>query len=156
MKKISLVFAALCTFVFAACSPKIVYVPVETDTHVEHRDSVIYRTDTLRIDVPVELIKEVVPQLDTLVMETSVAKATAYLDTSMVALRGVLENKKTSLSQVQVVYKEKIQYRDSIQVKEVPVPVEVEKRVPYVPLFFKIMAVIGIIFLAYLTFRVIF
>ncbi len=156
MKKLSLFFAALCTLVFAACSPKIVYVPVETDTHVEHRDSVIYRTDTLRIDVPVELIKEVVPQLDTLVMETSVAKATAYLDTSMVALRGVLENKKTSLSQVQVVYKEKIQYRDSIQVKEVPVPVEVEKEVPYVPLFFKIMAVIGIIFLAYLTFRVIF
>ncbi len=156
MRNLSLFFAALCTLVFAACSPKIVYVPVETDTHVEHRDSVIYRTDTLRIDVPVELIKEVVPQLDTLVMETSVAKATAYLDTSMVALRGVLENKKTSLSQVQVVYKEKIQYRDSIQVKEVPVPVEVEKRVPYVPLLFKIMAVIGIIFLAYLTFRVIF
>ena len=153
MKKSSLVFCALIAVVFTACSPKIVYVPTNTDTHIEYRDSVIYKVDTLKINVPVETVKEVVPPRDTLKMDTSVAEARAWVDTTTNTLKGEMKNKKTALSQPQVVYKEKIQYRDSLITKEVPVPVEVEKKVPYVPLFWKIMSVIGILAVAYIAFK---
>ena len=153
MKKSSLVFCALIAVVFTACSPKIVYVPTNTDTHIEYRDSVIYKVDTLKINVPVETVKEVVPPRDTLKMDTSVAEARAWVDATTNTLKGEMKNKKTALSQPQVVYKEKIQYRDSLITKEVPVPVEVEKKVPYVPLFWKIMSVIGILAVAYIAFK---
>ena len=153
MKKSSLVFCVLVALVFTACSPKIVYVPTNTDTHIEHRDSVIYKVDTLKINVPVETVKEVVPPRDTLKMETSVAEARAWVDTTTNTLKGEMKNKKTALSQPQVVSKEKIQYRDSLITKEIPVPYEVEKKVPYVPLFWKIMSVIGILALAYIAFK---
>ena len=154
MKKITtcLIIAVL----FAACSPKIVYVPTNTDTHIEYRDSVIYRVDTLKIPVPVETIKEVVPPMDSLKMETSVAEAKAWIDTSTNTLKGEMKNKKTELSQPQVVYKEKIVYRDSLVEKEIPVPVEVEKKVPFVPFPWKFLSVIGILAIAYITFKLIF
>ena len=151
MKKIlSLVLIA---FVFGACSPKIVYVPTNTDTHIEYRDSVIYKVDTLRIPVPVEMVKEVVPPMDTLKMETSVAEARAWVDSTTITLKGEMKNKKTELSQPQVVYKEKTVYRDSLITKEIPVPVEVEKRVPFVPFPWRFLSVIGILAIAYLTFK---
>ena len=154
MKKIlSLVLIA---FVFGACSPKIVYVPTNTDTHIEYRDSVIYKVDTLKIPVPVETIKEVVRQMGVLEMETSVAEARAWVDSTTKTLKGEMKNKKTELSQPQVVYKEKIVYRDSLITKEIPVPVEVEKKVPFVPFFWKFFSVIGILAVAFIVFKLLF
>ena len=154
MKKITT--CLLIAVLFSACSPKIVYVPTNTDTHIEYRDSVIYKVDTLRIPVPVETIKEVVPQMGVLEMETSVAEARAWVDSTTKTLKGEMKNKKTELSQPQVIYKEKTVYRDSLVEKEVPVPVEVEKRVPFVPFFWKFFSVIGILAIAFITFKLIF
>lgn len=154
MKKITT--CLLIAVLFAACSPKIVYVPTNTDTHIEYRDSVIYKVDTLKIPVPVETIKEVVPQMGVLEMETSVAEARAWVDSTTKTLKGEMKNKKTELSQPQVVYKEKIVYRDSLVEKEVPVPVEVEKKVPFVPFPWKFLSVIGILAIAFITFKLIF
>ena len=119
MKKILLIFLLLFVF-FASCST-IKYVPVKGEDiyHTEYvtKDSIVY--------TPVEVIKEVVPEMDTLYMETSVAKAKAYLDTNLNTLKGEMKNKK------EIIYKDKIVYRDSIvfQKQEVPVEVEVEKKV---------------------------
>ncbi len=135
MKKILAIISTL--FILGSCSPKVVYLPSENNTTVEKKDSIIYKTDTLKIDVPVEIYRDVVPSVDTLRLETSVAEAVCYLDTSTVALKGVLKNKKTALSQVQVVYKEKITYRDSIQYVREPYPVEVIKEKKYVPGIYK-------------------
>ena len=129
--------------IFASCSPKIIYTPVKDSISVERRDSVIYRVDTLRIPVPVETVKEVVPPMDTLKMETSVAEAKVWADTTTKTLKGELKNKKTELAATQVVYKEKTVYRDSLITKEIPVPVEVEKEVKYVPWPVKILAYLG-------------
>ena len=110
----------LLTLLLTACST-IKYVPVKGEDiyHTEYitKDSIVY--------TPVEVIKEVVPEMDTLYMETTVAKAKAYLDTNLSILKGEMKNKK------EIVYKDKIVYRDSIiiQKQEVPVPVEVEKKV---------------------------
>ena len=110
----------LILLLFVSCST-IKYVPVKGEDiyHTEYvtKDSIVY--------TPVEVIKEVVPELDTLYMETSVAKAKAYLDTNLNTLKGEMKNKK------EIIYKDKIVYRDSIiiQKQEVPVEVEVEKKV---------------------------
>lgn len=143
MKIKSFVIPFLIAVIFTSCSPKVLYVPVKDNTSVERRDSVIYKVDTLRIPVPVETVKEVAPTLSPLHMETSVAEADAWVDTTTNTLKGVLKNKKTALSQPQVVYKEKIVYRDSIRTKEVPVPVEVEKVVKHTPFFTKVLAWLG-------------
>ena len=110
----------LILLLFVSCST-IKYVPVKGEDiyHTEYitKDSIVY--------TPVEVIKEVAPELDTLYMETSVAKAKAYLDTNLNILNGEMKNKK------EIIYKDKIVYRDSIiiQKQEVPVEVEVEKKV---------------------------
>lgn len=110
----------LILLLFVSCST-IKYVPVKGEDiyHTEYitKDSIVY--------TPVEVIKEVVPELDTLYMETSVAKAKAYLDTNLNALKGEMKNKK------EIVYKDKIVYRDSIiiQKQEIPVEIEVENKV---------------------------
>lgn len=111
----------LILFILLTSCSTIKYIPVKGEDiyHIEYitKDSIVY--------TPVEVIKEVVPELDTLYMETSVAKAKAYLDTNLNILKGEMKNKK------EIVYKDKIVYRDSIiiQKQEVPVEVEIEKKV---------------------------
>lgn len=128
MKKI---IAVLLLLLMVGCST-IKYVPI-TDTENIHKvDSTIiqYRDTTIFVEVPVEVVKEVVPQLDTLYMETSLAESTSYLDTTTRTLKGELKNKQEPLEKI--VYlpsKEHIVYRDSIITKEIPVEVEVEKEV---------------------------
>ena len=151
MKIKSLIIPLSIAVIFASCSPKIIYTPVKDSISVERRDSVIYRVDTLRIPVPVETVKEVVP-MDTLKMETSVAEAKVWADTSTKTLKGELKNKKTELAATQLVYKEKTVYRDSLITKEIPVPVEVEKEVKYVPWPVKILAYLGGISLVIIIF----
>lgn len=143
MKIKSFIIPLLIAVIFAACSPRIFHTPVKDSISVERRDSVIYKVDTLRIPVPVETVKEVVPPMDTLRMETSVAEAKVWADTSTKTLKGELKNKKTELAATQVVYKEKTVYRDSLITKEIPVPVEVEKEVKYVPWPVKMLAYLG-------------
>ena len=110
----------LLTLLLTSCST-IKYVPVKGEDiyHTEYitKDSIVY--------TPVEVIKEVVPELDTLYMETTVAKAKAYLDTNLNALKGEMKNKK------EVIYRDKIVYRDSIiiQKQEVPIEIKIEKKV---------------------------
>ena len=138
----------LILLLFVSCST-IKYVPVKGEDiyHTEYvtKDSIVY--------TPVEVIKEVVPELDTLYMETTVAKAKAYLDTNLNTLKGEMKNKK------EIIYKDKIVYRDSIiiQKQEIPVEVEVEKKV--VPswcwwlLGINILVVIGFTIRLYFRFR---
>lgn len=98
------------------------YVPVERK--VEVRDTVVLKSDTVRVAVPVEKIVEVVPRTDTILLETSVAKAEAWVDST--GLNGRIENKRVELEkEIQVVE------RVRVKTERVEVPVEVikEKRV---------------------------
>ena len=103
------------------------YVPVKEIEHV--RDTVILKADTVRMTIPVEKIVEVVPAMDTLRMETLVAKAMAYADTATGTLKRTIDNK--SYEQ-----KKEIQHTEKIRIveKRVEVPVEVVKwkyRIPH-------------------------
>ena len=147
MKKI---IAVLLLLFVGSCST-VKYVPI-TDTENIHKvDSTIiqYRDTTIFVEVPVEVVKEVVPQLDTLFMETSLAESTSYLDTTTRTLKGELKNKQEPLEKI--VYlpsKEHIVYRDSIITKEIPVEVEVEKE--FIPKWCWYSVIFNVIVLCYI------
>ena len=102
----------------------------DTNVHYEIRDSIRYIDSLVPIPIPVERIVDVVPVYDTLKLETSVAKAQAYVDTTTHTIKGCIENKKDSIKTV-IKFKDRkvVEYRDSVVVKTVPVEVKVEKKV---------------------------
>ena len=93
--------------------------------------------DTISVPVPYEVVREVIPDIDTSYLETSVARSVAYLDKEKKQLAHSLEQKgevKTKYDTVIVV-----EYVDKYIEREIPVPVEVEK--PYIPDFFWIVTI---------------
>lgn len=134
MKKLILILLAILA---VACSP-IRRVVTEYKTEYVVKDSLNVRDSV--IVVPVEKIVDIMP--DTLKMETSLAKATAYYDSTINMLRGTLENKQ------QIIYKYKYidrwHTKDSLVYKEVPVEVEKEVKVKYIPGYVKGLATVGL------------
>jgi len=99
-----------------------------TETH--YVDSTRWHDSTIYYIVPIERYRDYTSLLDTLKLETSLAKAEAYVDTTNNTLKGSIENKKDSLKTV-IKWKERIVQKDSLVYKEVPV--EVEKEVTEYP-----------------------
>ena len=95
------------------------------------KDSLIVHTELVSIAIPNESHSIITKSKSHL--ETSVAESDAEID-SLGMLHHTLTNKKDSIK-TKIQYIDKIVYRDSIEVKEVPV--EVEKKVPYIPKFYK-------------------
>lgn len=125
MKKI--VFFTLCLLFIGCAAPKIVYVPTEAETIIEYRDTTIRLVDTIKVEVPREVIKEVMPILDTSRLETSVAYSEAYVDTIERKLHHRLQNKETALKGkldtiVRVEYINKYIEKEVINEVEVPTP----------------------------------
>lgn len=148
MKQKLILLAWVAILVSACGTPK--YITVKEKEYI--KDTVILKADTVRVEIPKEVVVNVVPQLDTLKLQTSVAEAEAYLDTLTNTLKGQIKNKKTNLEkEIQTVEKIKFVERKV----EVPVPVEVVKtKVPrwaWVLLACNISLLIG--FLIKLKFR---
>lgn len=121
MKTKLILFAWVLGLLLVSCgTPK--YITVKEKEYI--KDTVLIKADTVRVEMPKEVVVNVVPQLDTLKMETSVAEAQAYLDTLTQTLKGTIKNKKTELKkEIQVVEKTKyVEHK-----VEVPVPYEVVK-----------------------------
>lgn len=135
----SLLYVLLCS-----CST-IKEVPIQQIDRIEYRDSVVFVHDTISVPVPYEVIREVIPDIDTSYLETSVARSVAYLDKEKKQLSHSLEQKgevKTKYDTVLVV-----EYVDKYIEREIPVPVEVEK--PYIPKFFWIVTIYAAIISAW-------
>ena len=152
MKRIMIMLTSLLSLV--SCST-VKYVPISDSENIHKVDSTIiqYRDTTIFVEVPVEVVKEVVPQLDTLFMETSLAESTSYLDTTTRTLKGELKNKQEPIEKI--VYlpsKEHIVYRDSIITKEVPVEVQVEKK--YIPQWCWYSLITNVIVLCFIGFKI--
>ena len=120
---------------FVGCSTTR-YVPIKESERevVNYKDSIRIR-DSIVV-IPVERIVDVVPAYDTLRMETTQARAKAYVDTALHLLRGSIENKDKAKTEVREVVKF-VERTDTIYVEK-PVPYEVEKRVRYVPAIYKL------------------
>lgn len=146
LKNTFLLTVAAVSIIFTGC--KTVYVPVKETEYVHVHDSVAVHDTTVQFQLQKEYIERYAT--DTLRLETTYSEFTAFHDTLSRKLAGIAKNKdKTVLFATQ--WKERIVVRDSIQRLEVPVPVEVEKRVPYVPFFWKLFSVIGILATAVVT-----
>lgn len=128
-------------------------VPVKDQVNI--RDSiVIHQVDSI-VYHPKERIVDIVPVYDTLKMSTSIAEAKAYVDTTTHTLKGSLNNKQGTTTKIK--YVDRIQYRDSIQIKDVPIPVEVKKEVKIHPWYERIlwvMSTIGLIFIVLLALKI--
>lgn len=128
----------VCFFCCVFSCGSIKQVPITNNTETIYRDSLILRDSTRIIDsiiyvsIPREKVMDIISQIDTSKLETSVAKSIAYIDTTSLLIVHSLENKDTVLKE-KIVYKDRYItktntiYKDSIQTKEVPVEVEVVK-----------------------------
>lgn len=146
IKRFNIFLFIIFLFTFVGCSTTR-YVPVK-----EIEKEVINYKDSIRIKdsivvIPVERIVDIAPAYDTLKLETTQARAKAYVDTTLHLLRGSIENKDKAKTEVREVIKF-VERTDTIYVEK-PVPYEVEKRVRYVPSFFKFTALffVGVILL---------
>ena len=135
MKHFNIYLFIIFLLTFVNCSTTR-YVPVkETEKEVvNYKDSIRIR-DSIVV-IPVERIVDIVPQYDTLKMETTQAKAKAYVDTTLHLLRGSIENKDKAKTEVREVIRF-VERTDTLYIEK-PVPYEVEKRVRYVPAIYKL------------------
>ena len=115
---------------FYGCSSQ-KYIP-SSNIRIIAKDSLVVHTKKERVAIPNESHTIVTPTKKSH-LETSVAESDASID-SLGMLHHKLLNKKDSLKS-KIQYVDRIVYRDSIEVREVPF--EVEKKVPYVPKFYK-------------------
>ena len=112
------------------------YVPAkETEKEVTNYKDSIRIKDSIVV-IPVERIVDIVPQYDTLKLETTQARAKAYVDTALHLLRGSIENKDKTKTEVREVIRF-IERTDTLYIDK-PVPYEVEKQVRYVPAIYKL------------------
>lgn len=126
------------------------YIPSSSNIRIIAKDSLIINTNLVSVAIPNESHSIVTPTKKSH-LETSVATSDASID-SLGMLHHTLVNKKDSIK-TKIQYIDKISYRDSIEVKEVPVPVEV--KVPYIPKFYKFTFVLFWIFVLFIVIKVI-
>lgn len=120
MKRL-LVYLGLLLLVFGCRT--IHEVPIEHQVVYEYKDSIRYVDST--VIIPVERVVDVARPYDTLSLETSMAEAKAWVDTTTHTLKGDLRNKQGV--QYKYIYKDRIVTKDSLVYKDVPVPIELIK-----------------------------
>ena len=103
------------------------YVPVETNTQVIVKDSLVYVVDTIEVEVPVEVIKEKVPVDTVSVLNTSLAQSMAKVENGL--LYHDLKQQGTIKTVIDTCYLTKVEEKITYQ----QVPVEVTKEVKHIP-----------------------
>lgn len=146
--KIFLIYLILAFFgLISGCSsPRYIS---SSNIKIVSKDSLIVRTELVSVAIPNESHSIITKSKSHL--ETSVATSDAEID-SLGLLHHTLVNKKDSLKR-EIKYVDKIVYRDSITIKEVPV--EVEKPVPYIPKFYQFTFILFWIFVLFIVVKVI-
>ena len=122
------------------------YIPA-SNIKIVSKDSLVVHTELVSVAIPNESHSIITKKKSHL--ETSVAESDASID-SLGMLHHTLTNKKDSIK-TKIQYIDKIVYRDSVEVREVPV--EVEKPVPYVPKFHQFTFILFWIFVLFIVIR---
>ena len=123
------------------------YIPSSSNIRIIAKDSVFVHTELVGAAIPLESHSIITKKKSHL--ETSVAESDALID-SLGLLHHTLTNKKDSIK-TKIQYIDKIVYRDSIEIKEVPF--EVEKPVPYIPKFYQFTFAFFWIFVLFIVIR---
>lgn len=131
MCQIAAFLAALLVMLGIGGCSSLKYVPIQTEEKTIVKDSLIFIRDTVTVEIPKEIVKEIVPVDTTSILKTSVAISEARLERGH--LYHTLEQSGTVKAKIDSFYitkiEEKTVYKDR--------PVEVEVPVKYVPAFYK-------------------
>ena len=122
----SIIIAMALLICFSCGAPKVAMTTdVQKDSvSVVIKESVIYRDTTIYVEVPVEVIKEILPDTDTSHLETSLAISEAWVNAGK--LNHTLTHKDAKIEQT-IPVPEKHTQKDSVIISIKEVPVEVEK-----------------------------
>lgn len=143
-KFLTIVILAFYGLILGCSSPR--YIPSST-IRIVSKDSLYVHTELVSVAIPLESHSIITKSKSHL--ETSVATSDAEID-SLGMLHHTLTNKKDSIK-TKIQYVDKIIYRDSVEVREVPV--EVEKPIPYVPKFYQFTFAFFVIFVLLVVIR---
>lgn len=122
MKHLLNITSLVILLTFIGCST-VKYVPIQTEEKVIVKDSLIYVRDTVTVEIPKEVIKEIVPADTTSILKTSVAMSEARLEEGR--LYHSLEQSGVVKTVVDTCYITKVEER--IVYKDRPIEVEVVK-----------------------------
>lgn len=140
-------FLIIVILAFYGCSsPR--YIQSSNNIKIIAKDSLVIHTELVSVAIPNESHTIVTPTKKSH-LETSVAESDAEID-SVGMLHHTLTNKKDSLS-TKIQYIDKIVYRDSIEIREVPVEVKVP--VKYIPKFHQFTFILFWIFVLLVVIR---
>lgn len=118
---------ALCLF-FVGCKTQPPTVIQKEEIIWTYKDSIVTKDSVCYI--PIERYVDIVPQYDTLYLNSSIAESKSWVDTTNHILRGELKNK--NAIQYQIKYVERVVTNDSIVDREVPIPYPVvEEKIKY-------------------------
>lgn len=124
------------------------YVPIQTEEKVIVKDSLIYVRDTITVEIPKEVVKEIVPADTTSILKTSLAMSEARLEEGK--LYHSLEQSGAVKTVVDTCYvtriEEKVVYQDR--------PIEVPKEVKHIPSFFWWSLIFNIITVLFIIFKI--
>ncbi len=144
LKNLGIICGAV-LFLTCLAGCKTVYVPVQGETIIEYRDSIITKLDTVTAwKTKIETVRDYTGLLDTLKLSTANAEAMSWIDTTKGILTGSLKDKDTPV-EVAVPIKEEYHQKDSVVIQEVPIPVEVEKIKKIYPKWMIILSFLGVI-----------
>ena len=139
--------SALCgaiIILLAGCKVQYVPIPAETSTTVTVKDSTIWNIkDSVRI-IERSRYKDYGDLLKTLKIDGNRSHMTAWIDTTKNILNGELIEDPVE-EKIRTEFRDKYIYKDSIQLVEKPIPIEVPVEVKYVPKVYKILSAIGLL-----------
>lgn len=150
----ALILITMIGFSFIGCST-FREIPVQQVEKIVYRDSLIFVKDTIEIEVEKQVIKEVLPQLDTSVLKTDLASSVAYLDTNRREIHHELKQEGKIKTIIDTCYITKTV--EKIREVEVPIEVEVEKIIvpdwAWISLIFNIITILIFAFRIYLKMK---
>lgn len=126
MKNI-LTFITIILLTTACATQKSVVVQSKEEVKTILRDSLIIRDSV--VITPIERIVDIVPQYDTLHLQTSLAKSKAWVDTTTHSLRGEITNKEQTQNKNRI----EVRYVNRIDSVFIEKPIPYPNPVPYVP-----------------------
>lgn len=130
MKNI-LTFITIILLTTACATQKSVVVQSKEEVKTILRDSLIIRDSV--VITPIERIVDIVPQYDTLHLQTSLAKSKAWVDTTTHSLRGEITNKEQTQNKNRI----EVRYVNRIDSVFIEKPIPYPNPVPYVPKVYK-------------------
>ena len=137
MRKLKMILWQFILVVIIGCG-SVKNIPINTNTQVIVRDSIVRIKDTVSVEVPKEIVKEIVPQDTISVLKTSLAISIAKVENGK--LNHELQQQGTVKVRIDTCYVTKIEEKITYQ----EVPVEVIKEVKHIPNWVKYSLLVNI------------